>query len=198
MRGLRVVTIALFVFGAVFGAVPARAYAQDTHTSSVAADPTSSPATAPTGELWTQPSGRGFSTSFANGLWGGGLFSQEARLAVPLGTEHVRGQLRAQLVHRFGDPYIFDFGMRLGIVGGTLPLMNFVRAYGSGGIGFLLPVAGHADADKIRLGASGEFGVEVFLTSGMAIFVEVGGGGYFSGTYASGGHAMGGMNFYPF
>lgn len=224
MRGLWLGMTAL----CVFGAGPARVYAQDAaaneETSSTAVEASSSETAATpaeeknapadtgatstgasdTGAIWTVPSGRGLSTSFANGFWGGGLYGQEARVAFPLGTEHVRGQLRAQLVHRFGDPYLMDFGVRLGIAGGTIPLMNFVRAYGSGGFGILLPVARPDGAEKdLRIGLSGEFGIEVFLNSGMGIFVEVGGGGYFSedaalGAYANGGHAMAGMNFYPF
>jgi hypothetical protein len=207
MRGLGLVMIAL----SVLGAVPAHVYAQDTAATATAADTGAAntgaaDTSSDSGAIWTQPSGRGFSTSFANGFWGGGLYGQEARVAFPLGTEHLRLQARAQLVHRFGDPYFMDFGARLGIAGGSIPLMNFVRAYGSGGFGFLLPVA-RPDSDpitgalvekKIQFGLSGEFGLEVFLNSGLGIFVEVGGGGYFSGGYANGGHAMAGMNFYPF
>lgn len=198
MRGLWLVTAAL----SVLGAAPAQAFAHEGHSDSTSTSSSAhaheSSASSSTG-IWSTPSGRGLSTTFANGFWGGGLYGQEARAAFPLGTEHVRGQVRAQIVHKFGDPYRMDFGARLGIAGGSLALMNFVRAYGSGGIGILVPLAGPDGLEKkVRLGLSGEFGIEVFLTSGMGIFVEVGGGGYFSGDYANGGHAMAGMNFYPF
>jgi hypothetical protein len=179
---MRTLLCATIILG--LGAMPQLASADDTDT-----------------KIWSEPSGRGFATGFGNGIWGGGLFAQDIRVRVPLGTEHLALQVRGLMVHGLALPeYRGDFGARVGILGGSLPILNLARIYGGGGVQLLAPITGVPDgADKgVKFGLSGEFGIELFIAPTMGFFFEIGGGGYFSGGYANGGSAMAGIQFYPF
>jgi len=148
---------------------------------------------------WDEPSGGyGVATGFSNGIWGGSLYAQDARIRVPLFSEHFAAQLRGLIVHDWQSAdYRLDMGARLGMIGGTAPLLNILRVYGSGGAQFLAPIDNEYE-ENVKFGLSGEFGVEGFLGPTISIFLEIGGGGYFDSNYGNGGTAMAGLQFYPF
>lgn len=150
----------------------------------------------PSDGIWTEPSGQSVGIGFGNGIWGG-LYAQDLRGRIPFG-DHLALQLRMLALSAVqSDPYRMDLGGRIGIQGGSKPLLNILRIYGAGGIQLAAPITG-VDQKDLHVGFGGEFGLEAFMFNTISIFLEVGGNGFIDSSYGAGGVVMAGMNFYPF
>jgi hypothetical protein len=140
--------------------------------------------------------GTGVSLAYDNGGWGG-EFAQGLRLRMPL-LSHWAVNLRAIALHGLErEPYRFDLGGRLELIGHTPVYLNLVRLYGGGGVQVFRPLSG-VDQAETAVGGGGQFGFEFFLSRRAAFFLEVGGSSGSQGEFAAGATLAAGVQVYPF
>lgn len=146
-------------------------------------------------EAEQETTGGGVAVSVGTGELGG-VFAQSIGVRYPL-SSHWGLHLRTFAMHALGsDPYRFDFGGRLELLGFTLPMSGFFRVYGGGGIQIIAQLTGGGDK-TVRAGLGGEVGFEAFLFPSFAFFMEMGGNGNVNdGAYGSGAMWMGGLHSY--